>query len=302
MYLNDSSSNDSLNYGTLRQHNYTSSKSLNNNFATKLDSNNVDRFLNYNYLISSEDKNITQDLSNIKLHNRKSTINTLVKTNENLNIFNSYKNIFNFQFLNHPTKLLLLGSESDAKQYNNILKYSLNNKFAKKNFLGKDYVNAFIDKTDVNTNLILNNLTSFIQNNNLVYRFKNIKSNNLSYLSNEKNTRLVDNIFLKKLNPNLSPSENTTDSIVKNTLVNSSGNSYLDMYLNSSINWLNSDITAKLLTNKTTYTQSHVPLQSNNIFWESLNLDKYNKTSPDTAPSILRSKEESAPSYLFNSY
>jgi hypothetical protein len=196
----------------------------------------VGKFLNYNYLINSGDKNITQDLSNIKLHNRKSNINTLVKTNENLNIFNSCKNIFNFQFLNHPTKLLLLGSESDAKQYNNVLKYSLSSKFAKKNFLGKDYVNAFSDKTDVNTNLILNNLTSFIQNNNLVYRFKNIRSNNLSYLSNEKNTRLIDNIFLKKLNPNLSPSENTTDSLVKNTLVNSSGNSYLDMYLNSSIN------------------------------------------------------------------
>jgi hypothetical protein len=83
--------------------------------------------------------------------------------------------------------------------------------------------------------------TSFLKtnvplNNNLVYRFKNIKSNNLSYLSNEKNTRLIDNIFLKKLNPNLSHTENTTDSLIKYTLVNSSGNSYLDMYLNSSIN------------------------------------------------------------------
>jgi hypothetical protein len=236
MYLNDADAGNSLNYGTLRQHNYTSNKSLNNNFATKLDNNNVEKFLNYNYLIGGKDKNITQDLSNIKLHNRKSTINTLVKTNENLNIFNSDKNIFNFQFLNHPTKLLLLGSESDAKQYNNTLKYALSSKFLKKNFLGKDYINSFIDKTDVNTNLILNNLTSFIQNNNLVYRFKNIKSNNLSYLSNEKNTRLIDNIFLKKLNPNLSHTENTTDSLIKNTLVNSSGNSYLDMYLNSSIN------------------------------------------------------------------
>jgi len=235
IYVTDVESSNSLNYGTFRQHNYIVTKALNNNFSTKFENNNIDRFLNYNYGVDKNADNIIQDLSTVKLHTRYSNTQTSVKVNETLNLFKAGQTPLNTQFLNHPTKLLLLGSESDAKQYTNLVKYSLVNKFFKKNFLGKDYVNSFSDKTDLSTNLVLNNLTSFIQNNNLVYRFKNIRSNNLSYLSNEKNTRLIDNIFLKKLNPNFSVSENIMDSLIKNVIVTQLGNSYLNVYLHSSI-------------------------------------------------------------------
>jgi hypothetical protein len=197
---------------------------------------NVNKFLDYNYSFSTPQNNIVSDLSTTKLYSRPSSINTSVKDGEVLNLLNSAKNTLNYQSINHPTKLLLLGSESDARQYNNILKYSLNSKFAKKNFLGKDYLNTFTDKTDLNTHVILNNMTSFIQNNNLAYRFKNIKSNNLSYLSNEKNVRLVDNIFLKKLNQNLSMSENNLDSVIQSTTSTTLGNNYPNLFLNSSTN------------------------------------------------------------------
>jgi hypothetical protein len=235
LYFNDVDVLDSLNYGTFRQHNYISSKSLNNNFLSKIDSKNINKFLNYNYNINYNSKSSVNDLSNIKLHNRNSK-NNFLKVNEMVNTLNLSKNKLYTQFLNYPTKTSLLNSENDAKQYNNTIKYNLNLKFNKKNFLGKDYINSFTDNSDISSNLFLDNLTSSLQNTNLAYRFKNLKSSNLSYLPNEKNVRLVDNIFLKKSNFNFLTEENNFENITKYNLTNSVINNYENMYFNSNLN------------------------------------------------------------------
>jgi len=58
----------------------------------------------------------------------------------------------------------------------------------------------------------------------------------------------------------------------------------------------------KLINNNTVFTASHTPLLNKNSSTYPLAFDKYNKGEDDLTPSILRSKEESAPNFIFNSY
>jgi len=237
LYMNDLSLLNSSNYGTFRQHNYVTPKSLSNTFLTKIDNQNINKFLNYNYSILNQNTRSVTDLSQNNLNLREGVLapKVSIKVNEMLNIFNFKNNIVKLQLLNYPTKMSIINSTNDQKHYNNPLKYTLNSLFNKKSLLGKDYTLSFFDQTDLNTNLVLNNLTSDIQNTNLLYRFRDLKSNNLSYLASEKNVRLLNNISAKKFNPNFSTSENNVDSLnmdIDKTLGSAQGNLYLNSNLN----------------------------------------------------------------------
>jgi hypothetical protein len=235
LYFNDINFTNSCNYGTFRQHNYISSKSLNNNFYTKIDNKNLNKYLNYNYSIDKKDLNVIPDMSSINTYSRKSNLNSSIKLNEILNVFN-YKNDLLKSYLQYPIKTTLLGSENDSKQVNNTIKYNLNLKFTKKNLLGKDYLSEYVDSTELNTNLVLNNLTSYLQNKNLTYRFRDVKSNNLSFLANEKNIRLVDNVSLKKSNHNLTTSQNNLDELISSNITKNINNNLIGLYSNSNLN------------------------------------------------------------------
>jgi hypothetical protein len=141
LYFNDAEALKSSSYGTTRQHNYSSIKSLNNTFLSKMETKNIDKFLDYNTTYNR--KNNPQNSANF---NDYSTQNTYGRTSE-LNSYdrlgeisinlNSPKTAMFDQFLKTPNKTTLLGSESDGKQLSNPLKYLLGGKFTKKTFLGK---------------------------------------------------------------------------------------------------------------------------------------------------------------------
>jgi hypothetical protein len=79
-------------------------------------------------------------------------------------------------------------------------------------------------------------MTSKVQNNSLYYRFKDLKSSNLSYLTGEKNVRLIDNVPTQKTNINLSTSQNNLNSLIANNIVGNISNSSKYLFLNSSLN------------------------------------------------------------------
>ncbi len=47
---------------------------------------------------------------------------------------------------------------------------------------------------------------------------------------------------------------------------------------------------------------SHIPSMSNNPFFSNTSFDFFNKGADDSTPMVLRSKEESAPNHVFNTY
>ena len=47
---------------------------------------------------------------------------------------------------------------------------------------------------------------------------------------------------------------------------------------------------------------SHIPIMSNNPLFSNTSFDFYPKGKDETTPMVLRSKEESAPSHVFNTY
>jgi hypothetical protein len=82
----------------------------------------------------------------------------------------------------------------------------------------------------------MNKLTSQMQNSNLYYRFKDLKSGNMSYLTSERNVSLIDNVPTQKTNLNLTSSQNNLNSLIKNNLTNNIANSSKSLFLNSALN------------------------------------------------------------------
>jgi len=306
LYFNDIEANKASSYGTLRQHNYTSSKALTNGFSSKMENKNIDKFLEYNTSFNKQNSNKSSkyfnDFSSSNTYSRHSELNSFSKLSE-LSSSLDYKNAPLFeQFLKYKDKSSLLSAESDAKQISNPLKYSFWAKFSKKSFLGKTWSNTNLDNSDLANNTPLTNLTSKIQNNNLSYRFKDLKSGNLSYLTGERNVRLVDNVPTRKTNTNLTSTQNNLNALIQNNISNTISNASENLFLNSSLNWNNTSVLKQLSSTGTTFTQSHVPVQSNNPNWNNLGYTKYLNNDDDALPNLMKSKEESAPNYLFNAY
>jgi len=135
LYLNDGSPSDSYIYGTYRQHNYLSPKSLTNNFNTKIDNLSVNKFMDYNHNIGVKDDKYINDLSQPSLPNSNlGAINTS-KLNEIYSILGYKDNILKGNILNYFFKIKLINNENDQKQYNNVWKYILNTKITKKKFI-----------------------------------------------------------------------------------------------------------------------------------------------------------------------
>jgi hypothetical protein len=85
------------------------------------------------------------------------------------------------------------------------------------------------------TDTPLNNVSSFIQNFNLSYRFKDLKSGNLGLLPDERNSRLVDLVNTRKTNLNYLDSQNNLNELLQTNLKTSIGNKQTNLFLNSSI-------------------------------------------------------------------
>jgi len=118
-----------MSYGTFRQHNYNSSKSLNNSFTTLLDTKSVDKFLNYNYnLVNNPSSNLdVSQIEGVFRLQKNSKPSNLVSLNHVLNSSNTSNTSLNLEkLLYYPSYINLLSSENDAKQFKNPFKYLLN--------------------------------------------------------------------------------------------------------------------------------------------------------------------------------
>jgi hypothetical protein len=217
---------NSSTYGTFRQHNYNSNASLTNNFVTCLDSNSVNKFLDYNYGLN---KNPNLDVSQLESYDRsndKGEVNLTLNTfSPNLSSYNSLP----------PTSLNFLSSEIDSKQFSNPFKYALNEKWNNKVFLNNSSVSDWSNLDGIklfSTDLLTKDS---LGNKSLTYRFKDLKSPSQQLLPNDRNIRLLDNLNASKSNLNFDNAQSNTESLAQKNVNHELGNSQLNLFNRSNL-------------------------------------------------------------------
>lgn len=129
LYVNDFSPNNTSSYGTFRQHNYTSSSAITNAGTTLLDPTSLDKYLDYNLGLSTNQTNTspTTHHSLVSRGNELQEANTSYLTTV-LNPTNNPANQGIHRMVAYPEVTSFIDAESDAKSTHDPLKYLLNTK------------------------------------------------------------------------------------------------------------------------------------------------------------------------------
>jgi hypothetical protein len=262
LYYNDTSLVNSTSYGTFRQHNFLSNSANKNYSNSYLDNQGIAKYIDYSQSTSNN------DLTTHSI-NTSNMFNTLSRNN-----------------LNSQLNLNQLNTLTDSKNFNNPLKYELTTKATKTHLNNANTLNTSQNTHEFELfNQALNSNTIHT-NQTLNYTFEDLKSGNQSLLPGERTVRLTD-----KLNPqkNLNTSEeNVLPSSLNDVFKTSQNNnaSYLDLN--------------RFTGTETTFPASHNPVMSSNPAAKNLSYDR--TFIENKAPSLLQSKEESAPNIIFETY
>jgi hypothetical protein len=214
--------------------------------------------------------------------------NPQTNNNFNTNSINT-KNIFNSlsrTSTESELKLLKLNLLTDSKNFNNPLKYSLTTKGTKTYLPNKENINTSENMHEFEIfNKSLNSNTNQL-NNSVEYLFEDLKSINQSLLPTERTVRLTD-----KLNPQ--KNINTEEVNLVNT-------SLKDVYMSSSDSNTSYTDLNRFAGASTTFPLGHNPVLSSNASVKNLSFDR--TFTENSGPSLLQSKEESAPNVVFETY
>jgi hypothetical protein len=200
-YSTDLSFNESYSYGLDRQHTHTSLSSSLPMSSTLVDHKGLDKFFSYNLNREWEfSKKNSLNLNRLNTEPRKSlSIEGLVSDINavTLNTFKSMSTAVDFSlFLKVPNISNILSSESDSKQYSNVLKYTLNSKHKKKTIHNLTY--SLNNLVSLNTNTLPLDLTNSFSNHTQTpentLKFKDYKSSNAQFLGSERTPRLLTNL------------------------------------------------------------------------------------------------------------
>jgi len=220
LYNIDLNLNNALSYGTYRQHNYTSLKSNMGLFSTLIDKPNLNLFLAYNY--GQPFSTTTTNLNTSELGTK------TIETFQPSPIFN--------KFLQNETQPNSLKPGSDSKVYTNNLRYFLMPKFKNLAFGNLMSTSDMGFTNDLSLLSSANNPLNNLLNKPLAYKFSNLKSSNLQFLSSERNSRLVNNVSLSKNNYNYSSNLNLTEDFINNTFMDLVPSNELSLMRSSYLN------------------------------------------------------------------
>jgi heme/copper-type cytochrome/quinol oxidase subunit 2 len=307
LYLNDLDLTQSYTYGMDRQHTYTSLSSVLPNFSTLVDTKSVNKFVNYTLGYNNCNNNSLLSINRFDYENPNNTSGKLETSIDNLNTLLKLQpstgnvNAADFSsFIKIPNFASVLSAENDSKQYSNAFKFLLNSKYKKKS------IQNYNSLLNTNTNLLLSSnephstFSSSLYNTENNLKFKDYKSSNAQFLGSERTVRLLNNISSNSYKWNLSASPNVA-SLIGNNLANY-GNSQNDLYSKSMSHWSDDSKYNRFANSNVYMPSSNAPIMSNNPFFSNTSFDFYEKGKDDSTPMVLRSKEESAPNHVFNTY
>jgi hypothetical protein len=266
LYYTNNNLVDSNTYSTVRQHNFTSNLSTQNQPSTFLDTTALKAFNNYNNSLSNEVKIDGYLQGNIE------TLNKSLLTTDKLN------KLTDIPAVNNPIKFNLTLSDADSVATSP--KITFDSEF---NFDSQ--------------NLIFSNL---LNSNEVFYDFKDLKSINQSVNASDRTVRLTDDVSLNKLNLNTGSSNSDVKNNVLNLNTGNLGNKLSDSNKASVNKWSSFLHNYRLLNNKTTTPLDGVPLISSSPYIKSNEFDK--TWSENNSAQLLNSKEESAPSTVFQTF
>lgn len=295
-------------YGSTRQHNLSSLGSILPSFATLVDDNSFKKF--FNYSLNTPQKGLFKPSETNFFNNQKedkTVLNTTFFNNLLTHIDSSdrvtsvvgtHGNYLLQKFLTdfNTTKNSSITTDSNNKSNFFLTLNSSSNK-KKVKIISKPMSTSMYD--DLTSNIKHNFYSWNIFNFSKNYRFYDLKSNNLQFLSPDKNLRT-------SVNYNLNATSREFDSVTNLTsffysTLNMDTNTYTN-FNNASSYWVNANVMSNIVNTNTTITSTYNPVASSSKYWNTLSYDKLNKYSTNDVPSIMRGKEELAPEYLFNTY
>jgi hypothetical protein len=172
-----------------------------------IDKNSVDTLLSYNYNITKPN---SSNFSGEHVEITKSTQNPTdlnLTSLLNINSTNSINTSLNLENTNLQNSA---NSVTDLKGHNNSLKYS---NFNKGNNLITSAQGLDLQSTSNSS------LPSLNENNEgRTFKFKDLKSPNLGFLSSEKNVRLLDEVSPSKFNASMQQGINNLDDLVSHSI------------------------------------------------------------------------------------
>jgi hypothetical protein len=214
--------------------------------------------------------------------------NSSNSTNFTTNSLNT-SSIFNTLGRNHTVSNQSLGklnTLTDSKNFNNPLKYELVTKGGKLYTNNQSSLNSTENTHEFELfNNTLNSTNKYL-NTNLNYTFEDLKSGNQSLLPGERTVRLTD-----KLNPQ--KNLNTDEKFL-------SKGSLQDVYTSSQDHQTSYTNLNRFAGTTTTFPATHNPVLSLNNSVKDLSFDR--TFIENKSPSLLQSKEESAPNIIFETY
>lgn len=281
---------DSYQYGSNRQHSLSSLNTFLPSFSTLVDNVSFKKFFSYSCNTTSMSLNTLVD--NSKFFNilysstDKGNPNRYIKWTDDLE-----STIFLQKFI--PWEIY--DSTVDAKKSSNPLRAVALYKLPKKIFLTPTNL-ACNSYNDVVTNTKPNMFTWNIFNQPKHYRYTDLKFSGSQFLTPDKNPRLTINkpVTTTNFESNRYPYLKEYWEQLRNPAAVANLTSF--SMLNSS--GVSSSVFTRSLLNNTTVALTSNPLTPLLTKW---GYDAVNKYGTDDSPSIFRGKEDSAPSYLFNS-
>ena len=317
MYLNTSKFNDAYSYGTFRQHNFMSLNANLSSFESLLDNKGVNKFVNFTLNSNSKLlKNTWNTLTSKSISQFKPvSFNSLNSTSlANLKNLTTLKpellqdSLFNCLSL-YPSMTNRSSNVSDSKTHTNSIKYGLLNKNLYKPIkTSKTYLqnssmfNSLFYSSELLSKNSNNKLVSNITNQNSSFKFKDLKSSNFQFLSSERNIRIPDHIKLNNNNFGFNNQNNNFESTLSGIFNSGVSSNFSNLYMLSSSAWVNSEFSKTFLNSNLTFNTSHTPLYTNKNYLQIKEFDKYSSLNDELTPSLLNSKEETAPNYLFSNY
>ena len=223
LYLNNASFNDSSVYGTLRQHNLSSTSSTINGRTSLLDPKSLSKLLSHN--LESTTANTVSTLPDNRPGNLLNLLSLYGKDSSSL--FNTYAVT--------PDLNKLLDSSTDDKHPKNTLKYLLSNKHFSGELVDSTYTKDYSSVGGLVINYPTSSLINSAANTSKSYTFKDNKSSNMQFLTSEKNIRPVNQLLLGKTTHNLLSEVNNLSSVLSSIQTKGLITNQFDMFNKSNL-------------------------------------------------------------------
>jgi heme/copper-type cytochrome/quinol oxidase subunit 2 len=309
--------NNSYFYGTKRQHNHVSLDSFLPSFSTLVDKKGLDKFCSYSLNHTetrSQEKPVEKLINMVNIYNNnfesKSVIgganamsmqSMLSSAAHNVSSNELHVDAFFFKWFSSFHNNYNFDNISDSKPTNNPYRTISKGKNTNKKFL-KQFSRTKNTVDDLSTGQLDSRgfYTWNLFNESKNYRFKDLTSTNLSFLTAEKNPRLL----LKRKNWRDSRDITTKTNVGATQDLNLEfGHDLYSNYKMSKIRWLDPKILKKLsLMNIAASSTNRSPVMSSSNLIKDLSMDRAPRHLENEVPYMLRAKEASDYPNLTDSY